>query len=179
MKIVVTGHRPDKLIGGWDSYNIYDIDQSIGDKYDKFIRFLVYYFDGLGVTHVNLGCASGFDTLVAIACKQTNSIYFDYSNLTYTAFMPFNGFNSKSNHIKEVLKHADKVITPPIKPVEKYEIIKALDQRNKDMIDDEGVEAVISLWNGSNSGTKNALAYAKKKGIPIINIWNEYELIFK
>lgn len=40
--------------------------------------------------------------------------------------------------------------------------------RNEWMVDHSA--KVIAVWNGSPSGTKNTIVYARRKGIPVINI---------
>ncbi len=40
--------------------------------------------------------------------------------------------------------------------------------RNEWMVDHSA--KVIAVWNGSPSGTKNTIVYARRKGVPVINI---------
>lgn len=62
---------------------------------------------------------------------------------------------AKADFIKEVCTHYSRGC---------YQI------RNEWMIDHSA--RVIAVWNGSPSGTKNTVMYAKRKGVPVINILN-------
>ena len=44
--------------------------------------------------------------------------------------------------------------------------------RNEWMVDHSA--RVIAVWNGSPSGTKNTVMYAKQKGVPVINVLKTY-----
>ena len=63
---------------------------------------------------------------------------------------------SKADFIKEVCAHYSRGC---------YQI------RNEWMVDHSA--RVIAVWNGSPSGTKNTVMYAKRKGVPVINILNK------
>ena len=60
---------------------------------------------------------------------------------------------AKADFIKEVCTHYSRGC---------YQI------RNEWMVDHSA--RVISVWNGSPSGTKNTIMYAKGKGVPVVNV---------
>lgn len=171
MIVTVTGHRPNKLIGGWDWYSN---KTGTVNGLTAFIPFLTKYFLGLGVTRINTGCAVGFDTIAAIAAYK--------GNIPYDAYVPFEGHHKKWNQLDQdrftnrVLRYAKNIFIPEIEPKEYWEVCKALNQRNIDMLD-ANPDCVIALWNNSSGGTGNAVKEAVNRKIPVLNVWDEYSLI--
>lgn len=49
-----------------------------------------------------------------------------------------------------------------------------LDDRNRWMVD--RADKMLALWNGTLGGTYNCLAYAKKKGVEVENLWLDWSL---
>ncbi len=45
----------------------------------------------------------------------------------------------------------------------------ALQERNESMVD--AAYLVVANWDGSAGGTANCLRYAKRRGVPVVNLW--------
>lgn len=151
-----TGHRPEKLSVS-ESEAVAslqkEIRQAIADGFNVFIT----------------GMAPGVDIWAA-------EIVIDLRDrerlpLKLIAASPHPGFENrwsiewqkryaavmaKADFIKEVCTHYSRGC---------YQI------RNEWMVDHSA--RVIAVWNGSPSGTKNTVMYAKRKGVPVINILNK------
>lgn len=167
MKIGVTGHRPEKLIGGWKAY------QNGGDGLYIPVGFLNHYFRALGVTELVSGMAVGFDTIAAYALDEDCKLH---------AYIPFEGHHKKwqkyeqdaFEHIMEqsyVIPHI-----PEFKPTTYQEVCMMLNKRNQDIVD-SGIEVLVALWNGTPGGTGNCVKYAQKQGVTVLNVWDVYEWV--
>ena len=148
-----TGHRPEKLSIS---------EREVKIALQKEIRLAIA--DGINVFIT--GMAPGVDIWAAeIVLKLQEQ---EELPLKLIAASPHPGFEnrwsfdwqkryavimSKSDFIKEVSTRYSSGC---------YQI------RNEWMVDHSA--RVIAVWNGSPSGTKNIIMYAKRKGVPVINI---------
>lgn len=148
-----TGHRPEKLSIS---------EREVKIALQKEIRLAIA--DGINVFIT--GMAPGVDIWAAeIVLKLREQ---EELPLKLIAASPHPGFEnrwsidwqkryavimSKSDFIKEVSTRYSSG---------RYQI------RNEWMVDHSA--RVIAVWNGSPSGTKNTIMYAKRKGVPVINI---------
>lgn len=148
-----TGHRPDKL-GGY------------GDEVAKSLFFLaVKHLEETKPDKIISGMALGWDMAWARAGI--------YLKIPVIAAVPFLGQDkmwpqaSKDKYHKTLDKCSD--------------ILYICDQgyapwkmqiRNEYMVDH--CDLLVALWDGSKGGTGNCIQYAKKKEVPIINLWNKY-----
>ena len=148
-----TGHRPEKLSIS---------EREVKIALQKEIRLAIA--DGINVFIT--GMAPGVDIWAAeIVLKLREQ---EELPLKLIAASPHPGFEnrwsidwqkryavimSKSDFIKEVSTRYSSGC---------YQI------RNEWMVDHS--TRVIAVWNGSPSGTKNTIMYAKRKGVPVINI---------
>ena len=151
-----TGHRPEKL----------SLPESeVKAELEKEIRLAIA--DGINVFIV--GMAPGVDIWAAEVILELREK--EELPLKLIAASPHPGFEnrwsldwqkryavimSKADFIKEVCAHYSRGC---------YQI------RNEWMVDHSA--RVIAVWNGSPSGTKNTVMYAKRKGVPVINILNK------
>ena len=151
-----TGHRPEKL----------SLPESeVKAELEKEIRLAIA--DGINVFIV--GMAPGVDIWAAEVILELREK--EELPLKLIAASPHPGFEnrwsiewqkrqasimSKADFIKEVCTHYSRGC---------YQI------RNEWMVDHSA--RVIAVWNGSPSGTKNTVMYAKRKGVPVINILNK------
>lgn len=151
-----TGHRPEKL----------SLPESeVKAELEKEIRLAIA--DGINVFIV--GMAPGVDIWAAEVILELREK--EELPLKLIAASPHPGFEnrwsldwqkryavimSKADFIKEVCSHYSRGC---------YQI------RNEWMVDHSA--RVIAVWNGSPSGTKNTVMYAKRKGVPVINILNK------
>ena len=148
-----TGHRPEKL----------EFPESeVNAKLQKEIRLAIA--DGINVFIT--GMAPGVDIWAAEIVLDLREK--EYLPLKLIAASPHPGFEkrwsiewqkrysvimSKTDFIKDVCTHYSSGC---------YQI------RNEWMVDHSA--RVIAVWNGLPSGTKNTILYAKRKGVPVINI---------
>ena len=148
-----TGHRPEKL----------SLPESeVKAELEKEIRLAIA--DGINVFIT--GMAPGVDIWAAEIVLELRKK--EELSLKLIAASPHPGFENrwsiewqkryaavmaKADFIKEVCSHYSRGC---------YQI------RNEWMVDHSA--RVIAVWNGSPSGTKNTIVYAKRKGVPVINI---------
>lgn len=148
-----TGHRPERL----------SIPESkVKAALQKEIRLAIA--DGINVFIT--GMAPGVDIWAAEIVLELRKK--EELSLKLIAASPHPGFENrwsiewqkryaavmaKADFIKEVCSHYSRGC---------YQI------RNEWMVDHSA--RVIAVWNGRPSGTKNTIVYAKRKGVPVINI---------
>lgn len=138
-----TGHRPDKL-GGYKTPN---------PLYNKVVKKTFEVLDALKPETVISGMALGFDTIL-FKCALERGI-------PIIAAVPFDGFSSKwpeatQKEYEALLKRAKEVkyICDP-----GYATWK-MQKRNEWMVDES--QLLFGMWDGSEGGTGNCIAYAKK-----------------
>lgn len=168
MKVGVTGHRPAKLVGGWRAY------ENGGVGFYGFLDFMYYYLRALDTDELVSGMALGFDTIAASAAIGTA--------IKLHAYVPFEGHHRKwkeneQNTFHSIMRRENTIPHIPTKKPQGYgEVCLMLDNRNKDIVD-SGIDILVSLWDGSSGGTANCIKYAQSKGVPVVNLWNVYQLI--
>lgn len=157
-KILVTGHRPDKLGKG------YYLKSPTGLWLrEQITEFLV----NRKCTEAICGGAQGTDTIFALAAIDLNiplRIYVPFQS------QPSRWLPSAKAVYEHILGLAAKVITVhrgPM-PTEKYEVYKLYDKRNKAMVDyvhndNPQKNKILTVYDGSPGGTHNCLSYASKK----------------
>ena len=148
-----TGHRPEKLSIS---------EREVKTALQKEIRLAIA--DGINVFIT--GMAPGVDIWAAEIVLELRKK--EELSLKLIVASPHLGFENrwsiewqkryaavmaKADFIKEVCSHYSRGC---------YQI------RNEWMVDHSA--RVIAVWNGSPSGTKNTIVYAKRKGVPVINI---------
>lgn len=147
-----TGHRPEKM-----SYSESEIKPLLERVIDKAIQS--------GFTTYITGMAPGVDIWAAeivLEKKKRNPA------LHLICAIPHPGFERRrtiyeQERYKNIIQNADytkTICTHPFKSC--YQI------RNEFMVDRSNL--VIAVWNGTASGTKNTVDYAKRKGVKVINI---------
>lgn len=153
MILAGTGHRPDKL-GGYYAparCRLQDFAMHILPKYRPDI--------------VISGMALGWDTALAYAA---------YSHkIPVHAYIPFKGQETRwpqgdRQTYRDFLDRAEKVVVCS----DGEYVVWKMQERNKQMVDN--ATAVLALWNGTSGGTANCVDYASKKGVEIINVWDEW-----
>ena len=150
-----TGHRPEKLVIS---------ESEVKAELEKEIRLAIA--DGFNVFIT--GMAPGVDIWAAEVVLELRGK--EDHPLKLIAASPHPGFEnrwsldwqkryavimSKADYIKDVCQCYSRGC---------YQI------RNEWMVDHSA--RVIAVWNGRPSGTKNTVLYAKRKGVPVINILN-------
>lgn len=154
MKMCVTGHRPNKLYG----YDLTD-DRWIALKED-FKQILIENKCDEAIT----GMALGVDTIFAYAVLELKE---DGHDIKLHCTVPCRNFSGKWN-IYDRVKYRNIIsLADTVKLVSDEEYKPYLMQkRNEYMVDHS--DKVIAVWDGSKSGTKNCIDYAKKVGKDII-----------
>lgn len=168
--ICFTGPKPKKLCG----YN--------HNNYKNFVKQLTSHIlncHNKGYTHFISGGAQGFDQLAFWAVHQAKQIHPDIQNILYKPFINYGnkwaeqGPFSKNEYIL-ISQFADsvKIITPSVL-FDKNEIIKALLQRNKTMIDDS--DCVMTLSNTDDikynyGGTSHGMQYTLTQHKPVFQL---------
>lgn len=151
MIIAFTGHRPNKL-GGFKVPN---------PMYLAICKQIAKALDDLNPTKCITGMALGIDQWAANICH--------IKNIPFTAAIPFVGQESRwpkeSQEIYKLLLDcaADQVIVSPGSySAEKMQI------RNQWMVDNS--DHLICIWDGTQGGTGNCVAYAEQVKKPMTRI---------
>lgn len=159
MKIAVTGHRPAKL-GGYSTEVFRDLR-----------RFAKSVLIRLGPRLVITGMAQGWDQAVASAAAALG--------ITFHAYLPHHGQESRWPELarwrfESLLCQAALVKT--VSPG-KYASWK-MQARNEAMVDQltDPDDVLVALYDGSRGGTANTVRYAERKGVTVLNVWDEWEL---
>jgi uncharacterized phage-like protein YoqJ len=159
MIVSATGHRPfqkDKKTGLWVSKLEYP--GAPGNSVLLYNRLIdlgrAWLRKNPDVSIVISGAAMGWDLAIARATILENRELHMY--------IPYSGHGEswktfyKDEH-KDLVEKASKVVVPE----SSENVIKALLQRNKDMVDNS--EFLLALWDGSSGGTAHCVNYAMQK----------------
>lgn len=169
-----TGHRPDSLLGyvSMDKYApiiqiiIKEVLKSYREGYRKYIS----------------GGAQGFDQLAFTAVRKAVCKY-NLKDVINAVYVPFVGQESlwstygtfSKDSWYSMLESADEVriINKQCSPINPYyEIVAALDSRNKAMLRDSS--KLIAWYNGApKGGTLNCLKDAISLGLDVVNIYSD------
>lgn len=147
-----TGHRPSKLDyseGEIKPLLETAIDNAISDGYVTFIT----------------GMAEGVDIWAAeivLEKKKQNDALHLICAVPHPDFEKRRGFFEERRYDR-IIKNADYVTT-----ISDHYYKACYQKRNEWMVDRSSL--VIAVWNGTASGTKNTVVYAKRQGIDVINI---------
>ena len=150
--IAATGHRPDKL-GGYDQKT----RRALG-------ALAVEFLHERRPAKVISGMAIGWDMAVAAAAVTLG--------IPFVAAVPF----------------ADQALRWPIESQDRYHRLlaqahsveyismgysaKAMQLRNEWMVN--SADEMMALHDGSWGGTFNCLEYARKRGVPVTNLWDRW-----
>ncbi len=172
-----TGHRPDKLGGHWNPNGLMPAVHVAKDHlFKRMEQAVLGDFDGL---HVIGGMALGWDMILGAAALMLRN---EGHPITFEAAIPFEGQDAIWRDIDSrkwyarMVNQADKVtiVVPDIErdaqgKVVKHAAIKALDDRNRYMVD--ACHFLMACWNGTKGGTGNCIRYAESKGKRYDNLW--------
>lgn len=149
----VTGHRPPDL-GGYSE-----------QAFQVLVELAKRHIARIEPKGVIQGMALGWDQACAVACLDLG--------VPYAAYIPFEGQ-------AKVWPKASRARWEELRAKAKYEEVfgKKYDQhllikRNQAIVNDS--EKILTCFNGyPYSGTANALEFAKKKKLEIINVYQEW-----
>jgi uncharacterized phage-like protein YoqJ len=162
-KVMVTGHRPNRLFG----YNIHS------SQYEALRKFFQDILDAAKKKYVVIGGISG----MALGADMIFAEEVVNRGIPLLAYIPFQAQASLWNasdqkRYNELLSYAYEThISGELrKGAPKYEVSALLMKRNRDMVD--ACDLVLAVWNGAtDGGTYACLQYAKeqKKRIIVFN----------
>ena len=152
--LAATGHRPNKL-GGYNNF-------------DKLTWFAECELKMRVPNLVISGMALGWDQAVAKACVNLGC--------PFIAAIPFKGqekvWPDKAILLyKELLNKAYQIEVICDGNYASYK----MQNRNTWMVDH--CSYLLALWNGSEGGTKNCIAYANSKNVTVHNVWDHWSSI--
>lgn len=154
MIIAATGHRPDKL-GGYRQKTIVSL-----------ASFATVYLEAEQPDEVIVGMADGWDMAVATACFIVG--------VPFIAAVPFEGQEKRWSEVSQYRYRSIIAEAQRVEIICDYPSTRAFQIRNEWMVDRAG--KVAALWDGSWGGTFNCVRYAEKKGVPVDNLWNAWDL---
>lgn len=147
MKVMVTGHRPEK-IGGYDPNNPIRVALRAAMR-----SRLLAHAPEVAIT----GMALGIDQDFAQVCLEVN--------IPYIAAVPFPEQPSKwppasQEHYRWLLRQASKVVYVSLPGYSREKMLI----RNEWMVDHVGEDGiVIAVWDGSPGGTGSCVTYANRR----------------
>lgn len=150
-----TGHRPDKLGGYGD------------DVFLPLVRLADEHLVCAMPDVVISGMALGWDQALAMAAI-TRGIPCD-------AYLPCHGQESRwpaesRDRYRWILERCRSIRYIHDGPYIGPEVML---QRNIAMVNDT-TDHVVALWNGSRGGTSHCVAYARKNGVEMVNMWDRW-----
>lgn len=179
IRICFTGHRPNKLKGGYDLKSKENKDLAI--RTIKAIKNIIKQHDDLKEIELRTGGAIGFDQL-AFICSRYIKLHEEEKGLKVyielcIPFLKQSALWSKTDkqrHESHKMS-ADKCIYVDclkdykLKNVQEDEYdCRKMQKRNEYMVDNS--DYVIAAWDFSNGGTANCVKYSKKISKNIIYI---------
>ena len=158
MILSVTGHRPERLGGYGD------------DTLTQLTDFAAIQIVRFNPEKVITGMALGWDMAVAIACAELC--------MPFIAAVPFkaqpNVWPKRMQTIYHaILERAEvvEVISPG--NMSSSNMPQAFQLRNEWMVDHCG--KLLALYSGTHGGTHNCVEYAKRRGVEVVNVWQEWK----
>lgn len=154
MKIAITGHRPDKLPGGYkDCYKIIlpyftKMFYSLNKNYD-----VIYTGGALGIDQIALKAAILLN-IKCILCEPFEGFYKKWPNISILNYLD----------LKNKLPLENIIIVGKTNNISEYQ------KRNEFMVD--SCDELWCWWSGEKGGTANCVEYAKKVGKPIYNLFS-------
>lgn len=160
-KVMITGHRPKKLPGGYNLNSVANLElrSRIEVELDRILEthpdLIMITGMALGVDTIfaKLAIAKGIPFVACVPCRDQDKMWIPEAKVEY----------------KDLLSKAIKTILVTDAPYS----AKVMDVRNQFMV--RNSDEVIAVWDNSPSGTANAVYYARnqKKKITIIPIFND------
>lgn len=148
-----TGHRPEKLSESEETVKgelKKEIRLAIADGFNVFITGMAPGVD-IWAAEIILELREQEDLRLKLIAASPHPDFEKRWSLDWQK--RFAAIMANADFIKEVSTHYSRGV---------YQI------RNEWMVDHSA--RVIAVWNGTPSGTKNTIVYAKRKGVPVVNI---------
>lgn len=171
LHIALTGHRPKKLGG----YNINT--QAYKDLQQDLEDYILYQLDNNDIIIGHSGLALGADTIWSKAILAMREMY--PGRVKFHAEIPMMTQSTVWFKESDISFWQTQVNSADFKTVygdlsdypeseRKNEAVKLLDIRNKGMINN--CDILLAIWDGSPSGTGNAVEDARKSNIPVVEV---------
>lgn len=171
--VCFTGHRPDKLIGGY-SLRV-PLATELANVTTALIESLI--IENQARTFIS-GGALGFDQIAFMCVDRLKKKYPEIQNILAVPFKDQPNAWKNPEDVKryeKIVERADEVVYVDVIPSYipkgnkaaegRYSAAK-MQMRNQYMVDQS--DLVIAAWDGSSGGTKNCVDYAKRKGKRIV-----------
>ncbi len=159
--IAITGHRPNKLPCG---YNFLPTQSRWAASFVNYLIFrIIDAYHKRGPLRILSGMALGVDQLFCIAALEAKK---RGAVLTLTACIPCHdydaGWTCASRRLySDILSRCDeKIYVTPSGYTQ-----RCLQLRNEFLADH--ADELIAIWDGSPSGTRNCVNYAKSINVPV------------
>lgn len=156
MIVAATGHRPQK-VGGYSA------------KADQRRRDLAYaWLAEHRPERVIVGMALGWDTAVAEAAHNLA--------IPFVAAVPFKGQGRTWPWAAQGTYRALLAVAANIVYISETFTVDAMHRRNMYMVNH--CDQILALWDGhKDGGTAGCIRYAKRMGVPVVNLWDRYVAI--
>ena len=161
MKIAVTGHRPDKLFGGYD----HEKNFIIKEEMIKYLEYVLSTLDENEELICYSGMAIGIDQLFADAVLTVRN---EHENVRLICALPFENQYVRWSQDAQAMfhaitEHADETVN--VSGEQNYKPY-FMQLRNQYMVDN--CDVLLAYFNGSEGGTKNCYNYAKEKNKQVV-----------
>lgn len=155
MKVAFTGHRPNKLVGNYDS-------NSVGRRKlrDLIAAKLWELHEVTPITMVITGGALGVDQDAARVAY--------IKSLPFAVYAPCIHHESKWNSRDQTSYKRMCSLATDYRPSNEPYSARGMQKRNEAMVND--CDILIAVWDGSSGGTANCVRYAKSQGKQIVYI---------
>lgn len=159
IRIAATGHRPNKLPGGYEILHLHNI--ALANKMKN--HFLTHLNSGKKV-HAISGMALGIDTLFALVALKLKR---QGKNITLEAAIPCDNHcgnwpKASQDQWHSIVNQADKVTYVSKEPYKAY----LMQKRNEYMVNN--CDELVAFWDGTSGGTGNCVNYATSKNVQIV-----------
>ncbi len=162
--VAFTGYRPEKFDFGFSPEEPRYVELE-----DRLINTVLSLHEE-GYSRFYCGAAMGFDLLcgeIVILLKKR------FADMRLCCFVPFRGQQRDfpdgwKKRYEDVLAASDEVVMVS----QQYER-GCYSKRNRKMVD--GAEVLVTYFDGVKGGTAQTMAYAKKKNLRIINLYDMEE----
>ena len=156
--IAGTGHRPEKIQIG--DANAYDPRVAVHLR-----EFACEHLMSLQADEVISGMALGWDTALAEAARDMD--------IQYHAYIPFRGQEDRwpataQDRYRKLLNDASSVVVVNSGGYATWK----MHARNAAMVDN--ASRILALYSGSRGGTAACVRLAKKRGVPVTNVWEAW-----
>ena len=162
-RIAATGHRPNKLFG-------YNLRHPSYYALGRIMRsFLLSRIQAYGQLEAISGMALGTDQLYALVALKLRD---EGQNIRVIAMMPCRNQNAKwasDEYWRNILSRADESLIVTDAPY----IPTCMQICDRAMVD--RADEMLTVWDGTPSGTANCVRYAQKMGRKITNIMPEFK----